>query len=537
MDFCTNFVDLRSVEKLQQLARAPYNLTVPEALAPERLAAYRVSSCGFDFLYGTQRVDKQVMEALQELADEARLVEQFKAMKSGAVMNRIIGHDSEERQVLHTACRDIFTETPLAPDETAQAEEQLARLQKFLNDVDNGTIGNAQGESFTTIVQVGIGGSDLGPRALYLALKRYCRKGRKACFIANVDPDDAAGVLAELDLSRTLINVVSKSGTTLETLTNEELVRSALTAAGLDPARHIIAVTGVGSPMDDPEKYLASFHMYDYIGGRYSATSMVGGVTLAFALGYDNFLELLRGANAVDQAAEQEAIRENLPLLMALLGIWNRNFLGYNTVAVLPYSQALLRFPAHLQQCDMESNGKQVSRSGASVQWKTGPIVWGEPGTNGQHAFYQLLHQGSEIVPAEFIGFRESQYQADIIINGTDSQQKLLANMLAQSLALALGRSHENPNKSFPGNRPSSLLLADRLTPYSMGALLALYENKIAMQGFCWNINSFDQEGVQLGKVLANRILSRMAEEQEGEQLSPDSPELTLLKLCGLQAM
>ncbi|MCI5126756.1 MAG: glucose-6-phosphate isomerase, partial [Candidatus Electrothrix sp. AR5] len=376
---------------------------------------------------------------------------------------------------------------------------------------------------------------DLGPRALYLALKRYCRSGRKACFIANVDPDDAAAVLSELDLSRTLINVVSKSGTTLETLTNEELVRSALTAAGLDPARHMIAVTGAGSPMDDPEKYLAAFHMYDYIGGRYSATSMVGGVTLAFALGYENFLELLRGANAVDQAGEQNNITENLPLLMALLGIWNRNFLGYKTVAVLPYSQALLRFPAHLQQCDMESNGKQVSRLGESVQWKTGPIVWGEPGTNGQHAFYQLLHQGSEIVPAEFIGFRQSQYQEDITINGTTSQQKLLANMLAQSLALALGRAHENPNKSFAGNRPSSLLIADRLTPYSMGALLALYENKIALQGFCWNINSFDQEGVQLGKVLANRILSEMAEKKEGARLTSDSSELSLLKAADLE--
>lgn len=539
MNIFKNFSQIKAVQKLEQLARTPYTLAASTALSPERLAAYRASCCGFDFLYGTQRIDEQVMEALQDIADEAGLIEQFKAMKSGAVMNRIIGHAGEERQVLHTACRDIFTDTPLAPEETAQAKEQLARLHKFLNDLDNGTITNRQGQPFTTMVQVGIGGSDLGPRALYLALKRYCRSGRKACFIANVDPDDAAAVLAELDLSRTLINVVSKSGTTLETLTNEELVRSALTAAGLDPARHIIAVTGAGSPMDDPNKYLASFHMYDYIGGRYSATSMVGGVTLAFTLGYENFIELLRGANAVDQAAEQNDIKENLPLLMALLGIWNRNFLGYNTVAVLPYSQALLRFPAHLQQCDMESNGKQVSRSGEAVQWKTGPIIWGEPGTNGQHAFYQLLHQGTEIVPAEFIGFRQSQYQEDITINGTSSQQKLLANMLAQSLALALGRAHENPNKSFPGNRPSSLLIADRLTPYSMGALLALYENKIALQGFCWNINSFDQEGVQLGKVLANRILAELTEEQEeeqeGERLSPDAPERSLLKAAGLE--
>ncbi len=534
MRFFKDFDQIKAIQKLKQLAKIPYDLAAQNALSPGRIASYRTSACGFDFLYSTQRVDNEVMEALQELANEAQLVEQFKAMKSGAVMNRIIGHDSEERQVLHTACRDIFINTPLAPQATAEAKAQLARLKKFLTDIDSGTITNQQGQPFTTILQVGIGGSDLGPRALYQALKAYCQNERQAYFIANVDPDDAAAVLSGLDLSQTLINVVSKSGTTLETLTNEELVRSALTAAGLDPRHHMIAVTGQGSPMDDPDQYLAAFHMYDYIGGRYSATSMVGGVTLAFVLGYENFMALLRGANAVDQVGEQEDITKNLPLLMALLGIWNRNFLGYNTLAILPYSQALLRFPAHLQQCDMESNGKQVSRLGKPVSWKTGPIVWGEPGTNGQHAFYQLLHQGSEIVPAEFIGFRHSQYQQDMRINGSTSQQKLLANMLAQSLALALGRSDINPNTLFSGNRPSSLLIADQLTPYSMGALLALYENKIALQGFCWNINSFDQEGVQLGKMLAHRILSELAPEKGGEQLPADSPELALLKAAGL---
>ncbi|HID08076.1 MAG TPA: glucose-6-phosphate isomerase, partial [Armatimonadetes bacterium] len=366
-------------------------------------ADYRTSCCGFDLHYATQRIDDRVLAELQNLADEAGLVEQFQAMKSGQVMNRIIGRDSENRQVLHTACRDIFTDTPLAPKATGQAKEQLDRLQAFLADLDSGAIANEQDEPFTTMVQVGIGGSDLGPRALYLALERYRMSGRRARFIANVDPDDAAVVLADLDLSRTLVNVVSKSGTTLETLTNEQLVRQALAAAGLNPARHMIAVTGAGSPMDDPSKYLASFHMYDYIGGRYSATSMVGGVTLGFVLGYDNFKEVLRGANEMDVAAEKVSIRENLPLLMAMLGIWNHNFLGSATVAVLPYSQALLRFPAHLQQCDMESNGKQVNRYGVPVRWQTGPVVWGEPGTNGQHAFYQLLHQGTEIVPVEFI--------------------------------------------------------------------------------------------------------------------------------------
>jgi glucose-6-phosphate isomerase len=513
------------------LAQNPCNLARPDSLPPERIAGYRASTCGFDLLYGMQRVNDSVLTALQNLADEAELIGQFKAMKRGEIMNRIIGHASEKRQVLHTACRDIFSDAPLAQEATRQAKEQLARLQAFLADVESGKICNAVGEPFTTMLQVGIGGSDLGPRALYLALEKYCLPGRSAKFIANVDPDDAAAVLASLDLSRTLINVVSKSGTTLETRTNEDLVRAALTEAGLNPAKHLIAVTGAGSPMDDPAKYLASFYMYDYIGGRYSATSMVGGVTLGFALGYDAFIELLRGANDMDKAAENNSMRDNLPLLMAMLGIWNRNFLGCNTVAVLPYSQALLRFPAHLQQCDMESNGKHISRLGDTVTWETGPIVWGEPGTNGQHAFYQLLHQGTEIVPAEFIGFRRSQYGRDITVKGTTSQQKLVANMLAQSLAMAQGREHDNPNKRFAGNRPSSVLIADQLTPYAMGALLALYENRIALQGFCWNINSFDQEGVQLGKVLADRLLGAMAKTQE---LGQDAPENSLLKAAGM---
>jgi glucose-6-phosphate isomerase len=263
--------------------------------------------------------------------------------------------------------------------------------------------------------------------------------------------------------------------------------------------------------MDNPQKYLRSFHMYDYIGGRYSATSMVGAVMLGFALGYEAFIEILRGANEMDRAAEEKDLKKNPALLLALLGIWNHNFLGHETVAVLPYSQALLRFPAHLQQCDMESNGKSVTRNGEKVPFSTGPIVWGEPGTNGQHAFYQLLHQGTAIVPAEFIGFRQSQHKFDLVIKGSTSQQKLVANMLAQALALAAGQKDENLNRFFAGNRPSSILLADKLTPYTMGALLALYEAKIVMQGFIWNINSFDQEGVQLGKVLANRLLDHMS--------------------------
>jgi len=529
-----NFCDLSAVARLRRLAETPSDLTQPGFLSPERFSRYRLSACGFDLLYATQRLDDAVLDSLQSLADEAEVVEKFLAMKQGAVINRIEGFASEERQVLHTASRDVFREQVDNPEATARAKQQLAHLQTFLAELEDGTVVNHKGESFTTMIQVGIGGSDLGPRALCLALAAYARPNRRVRFIANVDPDDAAAVLAGLDLSRTLVNVVSKSGTTLETLTNEQLVRTAFEEAGLDPLRHLISVTGEGSPMDNPQRYLASFYMFDYIGGRYSATSMVGLVTLGFLLGYEQISEILAGAHAMDLAAEEPELRKNMPLMMAMCGIWNHNFLELPTLAILPYSQALQRFPAHLQQCDMESNGKGITRRGEAVEQKSGPVVWGEPGTNGQHAFYQLLHQGTEIVPAEFIGFRRSQRGRDLVVKGSTSQQKLVANMLAQSLALAMGRKNENPNKTFPGNRPNVILLADCLTPYAMGALLALYEARIVLQGFCWNINSFDQEGVQLGKALATRLLDEMAAPGD---LSEDSPEKNLLSQAALSDM
>jgi glucose-6-phosphate isomerase len=532
----TDFDRLASFAFLGKLAEKPYDLTTPGALSKQRFADCICRGKVFDVLYATQRVDDAVLDGLQALADESGAVVRFQQMKRGAVMNRIEGYDSENRQVLHTACRDIFSETPYNSEASSSALSELTKLELFLNDLDNNVLTNDKGESFTDMIQIGIGGSDLGPRALYLALAAYRRKGRRVHFISNVDPDDAASVLATADLSRTLVNVVSKSGTTLETLTNEELVRAAFVAAGLRPERHFVAVTGQSSPMDNPERYLRSFYMFDYIGGRYSVTSMVGAVMLGFGLGYDNVMEILRGANQMDTAAEETDCRKNPALLLALLGIWNRNFLGSETVAVLPYSQALIRFTAHLQQCDMESNGKSVTRQGRTVTWPTGPIVWGEPGTNGQHAFYQLIHQGTTTVPVEFIGFRKSQYDVDLIIKETTSQEKLLANLLAQSLALATGQRSENPNRNFPGNRPSVVIMSDRLTPFSMGALMALYEAKIVFQGFLWNINSFDQEGVQLGKVLANRLLDHFIDSKgtKGADEAADETGWAILRAAGL---
>jgi glucose-6-phosphate isomerase len=531
-----DFTSLAAVNLLKKLSENPFDLKMGDQLSEGRFKNYKMSSCGIDLLYATQRVDDEVLDGLQALASEAQLIDKLCAMKQGAVMNRIDTLESENRQVLHTACRDIFREQPDHSQSSASAKEQLERLRIFLESLNGGRVVGSTGESFTTMVQVGIGGSDLGPRAICQALTAYACPGRSVRFIANVDPDDAAAVLADLDLSRTLFNIVSKSGTTLETLTNEELVRNVLTEAGLDPALHMVAVTGKGGSMDDTNRYLKSFYMFDYIGGRYSVTSMVGAVSMGFLLGYSGLREFLAGANAMDIAAEERDIRKNIPLLLAMLGIWNHNFLGCSTYAILPYSQALARFPAHLQQCDMESNGKSVSRAGNPVSWQTGPVVWGGAGTNGQHAFYQLLHQGTEVVPAEFIGFHKSQYGKDLRVQGTTSQEKLTANMLAQSLALALGREDENPNRFFAGNRPSLILLADRLTPKTMGALLALYEHRIVLQGFCWNVNSFDQEGVQLGKLLATTMLAAISDSNAGGKITADdgSPGKNLLRVASM---
>ena len=318
------------------------------------------------------------------------------------------------------------------------------------------------------------------------------------------------GQLRSLDLSKTIVSVVSKSGSTLETLTNETIVRKLFEEKGLDPKNHIVAITQKGSPMDDPSKYRECFYLFDFVGGRYSATAAPGGLLLAFTVGFENYIELLKGAEAMDQHARSAPPEKNLPLTLALLGIWNRNFLHLPTVAMIPYSEALLRLPAHIQQLDMESNGKHIARNGQTVVFETGPIIWGEPGTNAQHSFFQLIHQGTSTIPLEFVAFRQSQYHKDFEVEGTTSEAKLFANVLAQSIALATGEKSDDPNKECKGNRPSSLLVTEKLDPRTMGSLFAMYEHKVDFQGFIWGINSFDQWGVQLGKKLATRFLERM---------------------------
>lgn len=494
--------------KLKELAKHPCDLTNPQILTPQRLQKFTAESCGIKMLYGTERITQEVIDTLFQLSHEAHVIQQMEKMQAGEVINKIEGFPSENRQVMHTAVRDFFEHPNPAKAAVActkEAKQEIDKLQRFLAKID-------KEKRFTDLVMIGIGGSDLGPRAHYIALQHLTKKGRHVHFISNVDPDDAAAVLKDLDLSTTLVVCVSKSGTTLETLTNEEIARSHFVKASLKPEEHFISVTGKGSPMDDPKRYLESFYIWDWIGGRYSTTSMVGGVMLSFALGFDAFWELLRGANAMDKAALHGDLEHNLPLLGALLGIWNRNFLNYPTVALIPYSQALLRFPAHIQQLDMESNGKQVDKHGIHVDFQTGPIIWGEPGTNAQHSFFQLIHQGTATIPLEFVGFKESQYNDDLLYKGTYSQEKLLSNLFAQAIALAAGQKDpENPNKNFPGNRPSHILLARKLTPSILGSILAYFEHKVAFEGFVWGIDSFDQEGVQLGKVLANKIIAQFA--------------------------
>ena len=506
-----NLDTLKSYDKLKELKG---HVDIKEAMAGEngakRVAEYTVPmASGLNFNYAAKQVDDEVLNVLAELAEEQQLVDKFEELYNGAVINT-----GEQRLVLHHLARRQLG-NDVVVDGVNKREFYVSQQEKaadFANKVHAGEITNAAGEKFTTVVQIGIGGSDLGPRALYIALENWAKENgvakMEAKFISNVDPDDAAAILKSTDLAHALFIVVSKSGTTLETLTNEAFVKDALIKAGLNPANHMLAVTSETSPLAKSDDYLEAFFMDDYIGGRYSSSSAVGGVVLSLAFGPEIFARILNGAAEEDKLAANKNILENPDMLDALIGVYERNVQGYPSTAVLPYSQALSRFPAHLQQCDMESNGKSVNRFGEPVNYVTGPTIFGEPGTNGQHSFYQLLHQGTDIVPLQFVGFKNSQIGMDVVIEDSTSQQKLCANVAAQIVAFACGKKDENLNKNFEGGRPSSIIIGDQLTPESLGALLAHFENKIMFQGFVWNVNSFDQEGVQLGKVLAKRVLA-----------------------------
>ncbi len=505
-----NLDTLASYEELKKVEPVNVAEVMSGENGAERVKNYSIPMMdGLTYNYAAKAVDDKVLAALAKLAEEAQLIEKYESLYNGAVINT-----GEKRLVLHQLTRGQLGDDVVAEGVNKREfyVEQQQRIADFANKVHAGEITNAAGEKFTTVVQIGIGGSDLGPRAMYLALENRAKVNNKfkmeAKFISNVDPDDAAAVLNSIDVAHSIFILVSKSGTTLETLTNESFVKDALAKAGLDASKHMIAVTSETSPLAKSDDYLAAFFMDDYIGGRYSSTSAVGGAVLSLAFGPDVFAEFLAGAAEVDKAATNKDLLKNPEMLDALIGVYERNVLGYPSTAVLPYSQALSRFPAHLQQLDMESNGKSVNRFGETVDYVTGPVIFGEPGTNGQHSFYQLLHQGTDIVPLQFIGFKNNQIGTDVVIQDSTSQQKLCANVAAQIVAFACGKEDENRNKNFEGGRPSSIIIGEQLTPKTLGALLAHFENKVMFQGFVWNVNSFDQEGVQLGKVLAKRVLA-----------------------------
>ena len=509
--------NLDTISAYRELQKtAPVNLV--EAMAGEsgadRVKKYSVPmAAGLSYHYAAKQVDDEILAALAKLAEETQLAGKFEALYNGEVINT-----GEKRMVLHHMTRGQLGGAVVADgvDKRSFYTEQQKKIAELADKVHNGQITNAAGEKFTTVVQIGIGGSDLGPRAMYLALENWAKVNNtfkmEAKFISNVDPDDAAAVLNTIDVAHSLFVLVSKSGTTLETLTNESFVRDALKNAGLDASRHMIAVTSETSPLAKSDDYLAAFFMDDYIGGRFSSTSGVGGAVLSLAFGPEVFAQFLEGAAEEDKLAQNRDMMANPAMLDALIGVYERNVLGYQNTAVLPYSQALSRFPAHLQQLDMESNGKSVNRFGEPVNYSTGPVIFGEPGTNGQHSFYQLLHQGTDIVPLQFVGFKNSQMGRDVVIQDSTSQQKLCANVAAQIVAFACGKADEDRNKNFEGGRPSSIIAGEQLTPQALGALLSHFENKVMYQGFVWNINSFDQEGVQLGKVLAKKVLAHDTE-------------------------
>jgi glucose-6-phosphate isomerase len=498
LDHSTAFADLKKAEKVD----------LKKSLTASRIKEANIAiGGGLTYNYAAKAVDSNTVNILQKLSDEQELIGKYKELISGEFIN--VG---ENRKVMHQMTRgqlgqDVLFEGKNLRDFYRGEQE---RIYGFAKKVHAGEIKGSTGKAFDTVCQIGIGGSDLGPRALYLALSNYAEPLLDAFFISNVDPDDANSVLERIDLETTLFILVSKSGTTQETLANKNFVVEMSNKAGIkgfDPSSHLIAVTSETSPLAASDDVLDAFFMDDFIGGRYSSSSAVGGAVLSLAFGQEVFQDFLEGAHEADKAAQEENVTKNAALLDALIGVYERNVLGYPSTAVLPYSQALCRFPAHLQQLDMESNGKSVNREGEAVNYSTGPVIFGEPGTNGQHSFYQLLHQGTDIVPLQFIGFKESQIDFDLDYEGSTSQSKLKANLIAQIVAFAKGSDNTNPNKNFAGGRPSSLIFGDRLTPRALGALLAHFENKVMFQGFCWNVNSFDQEGVQLGKILTKQVL------------------------------
>ncbi len=505
------FKNLDKTEGFKKLQKSK-SVDLKKVLTPQRIQEYQLPmEGGLTYHFATKKVDKEILTTLQGLADEQQVIPKYREILEGSFYNT-----GENRMVLHHLTRgqqagDVLHDGKNLGDFYRSV---ASKIEKFTQEVHSGKRVSSTGKPFKNVVQIGIGGSDLGPRALYLALKNVAPAKLQGHFVSNVDPDDISAMLDDIEIESTLFILVSKSGTTQETLTNLYFVQEYAKKKGVDLTKQIVAVTSATSPLAQSKDFLETFFIDDFIGGRYSSTSAVGGVVLSLAFGFPLFSQFLEGAACSDKQSLNANIWENPALLDALIGVYERNVLKIPSTVVLPYSNALSRFPAHLQQLDMESNGKRVNRGGELLSYQTGPLVWGEPGTNGQHSFYQLLHQGTEVQSLQFIGFKRSQRQTDLEYQGSTSQKKLNANLIAQMVAFSQGEPNsQDRNKDFEGGRPLSLILGDQLGARELGLLLGHFENKVMFQGLLWNLNSFDQEGVQLGKVLTESILKDQGNE------------------------
>ncbi len=503
----------------RQLAELAETMALPEMHLgqllkdPQRLDRFSLEGGGLFYDFSRQRVDAPVVEALVSLAKDARLTERFAAMSAGEKVNV-----TEGRAALHTAARR-FSDAPVHVDGSDVMPEIRAEREKirvFSEKVRSGAIAGSTGRPFTDAVVIGIGGSYLGTEFVSRALAGGRRRGLRLHFLANVDVHDFGRIAEKIDPETTLWIVISKSYTTAETMANAHLAEEFMRSAGIDPAGHTVSVTAKGSPGDDPDRpLLAAFYMFDFIGGRYSVTSAVGGVPLSLQLGYEVFERFLQGAEEMDRHAETAAPERNVPLVAAMIGVWNNNLLGYETQGIIPYAAPLEKFAPHVQQLYMESNGKAVTADGKPAAQQTGVIVFGEPGTNAQHSFFQLAHQGRPF-PIDFIGVVRPRYeQYTTKSRGVTNHQELWANLIAQPAALAHGKQSEDAARYFPGNRPSSTILLPDLSPESVGRLLSLYEARTVFEAFVWGINPFDQFGVELGKKLADGIRKEMAARNE----------------------
>ncbi|HET8583884.1 MAG TPA: glucose-6-phosphate isomerase [Jatrophihabitans sp.] len=497
----------------------------------ERLTA---EACGIYLDYSKNRITDETLRLLLQLADESGLRGRIDAMFAGEKINI-----TEDRAVLHVALRAPLSEHIAVDgvDVVPAVHEVLGRMAEFAKKVRSGQWVGHTGRSIQNVVNIGIGGSDLGPVMAYEALRHYSDRDLTFRFVSNVDGTDFAEATCDLDPAETLFIVSSKTFTTLETMTNAGTARDWLLAALGDKsaiAKHFVAVSTNAEAVEEfGIDVMNMFGFWDWVGGRYSMDSAIGLSTM-IAIGPDAFRELLDGFHAMDEHFRSTPFERNLPVLLGLLTVWYADFFGAQTQAVLPYDQYLKRFPAYLQQLTMESNGKHVTLVGERVDYSTGPVYWGEPGTNGQHSFYQLIHQGTELIPVDFIGFAHS-------LNPLGPHHDLLtANVFAQGEALAFGKTPEQvrdegtpdwlvPHRVFDGNRPSNTMLLDRLTPYALGTLVALYEHSVFTQGTIWSINSFDQWGVELGKVLAKKVAGELSSDAEPE-LQHDSSTNALIR-------